>query len=474
MAEPSGSNKEIIAIKVRFALTRQSYSGLLVAYFDLYKINLLAHFSLFIEGEDLASISLAMPHDQLVDAIKNGATRYPVAGEMNSKVKSRLNSSVTKTYMETLLNHIKSKDIGSAENMIKRTIEAVLSTDRIESVLEFELLNYGEFAQLSVDERSEKLTMSDKIRIVMPYAENQADLAEKIIRENIQDLVLVRVSFLGESDIHGSAFITCGAANAKIHGLLLAVGSDKALAELDVSLSVIDYYSGMLGLLAHPKLDKTISPKIDALLRKLDSGTLLQAISGPDPGDMESIVSNLMKTLTGRGAAVRARCEKINSLKMTLLLNQDKEKKPENAPAPKDEVVSGLKVVDASLIVSPGKGKSISTLKSGDWVQVLLNPANPLSMKILKSLNLIEGNKPKPIGTKVHTIKRAPKIGYTIYVQVAEGVLGKAIEEQDVRVKTGDPVVEKAEENSRGSLMIGLIAGIVVLVVVLIVLALKK
>ncbi|TAL31925.1 MAG: hypothetical protein EPN93_16720 [Spirochaetes bacterium] len=474
MPEPAGSNKEIIAIKVRFNLTRQSFSGLLVAYFDLYKINLLAHFSLIIEGEDLASTSLAMPHDQLVEAIKNGATRYPVAGEMNSKVKSRLNSSVTKTYMETLLNHIKSKDIGSAENMIKRTIEAVLSTDRIESVLEFELLNYGEFAQLSVDERSEKLTMSDKIRIVMPYAENQAELAEKIIRENIQDIVLVRVSFLAESDVYGSVLITCGAVNGKIHGLLLAAGSDRGLADIDVSLSLIDYYSGMLGLLAHPKLDKTISPKIDALLRKIDSGIMLEAISRTDTVGVVTIVSDLLKTLTGRGASVQARCEKINSLKMTLLLNQDKEKKEEKAPAPKDDVVSGLRVVDASLIVSPGKGKSISSLKSGDWVQVLLNPANPLSMKILKSLNLIEGNKPKPIGTKVHTIKRTPKIGYTIYVQVAEGVLGKTIEEQDVRVKTGDPVVEQAEEKSSGSLLIGLIAGIVVLTVVLIVLALKK
>ncbi len=473
MAESNGSSKEILAVKVKLNLARQSYSGLLVAYFDLFRTAIVGNFALIVEGEELAGVALSDSHEKIVETIRTGATRFHVSGDMTGKLRGKLDTAVTKAYIGALVNHIRSKDIGSAENMIKRSVESVLSTDKIDATLEFELINQGQFAMLNVDEQSDRLTFSDKIQLVLPYAENQPELAEKIIRENIQDITLIRFSFLSGNEVFGSALITCSSLKMKYHSIIIAAGGERALMDLDPGMPIVDYYNALLALLAHPKADKMLMTKIDALLRRIDPGKLMEAVSNNDEGGMAALLSDPLKNLTGRGAEVQARSEAMNSLRMSLLLNPERSRKKDEISQVKKEEMPGLKVIDASLIVSPGRGKQISSLRQGDWLQVLLNPANPLAMKILKGLNLLENNKPKPIGAKVHTVKRVPKVGFVIYVQVAEGVLGKAEEEQDVRVKTGDPVVEEIEQKSGGSLMIGLIAGIIVLAVLLIILVLK-
>jgi hypothetical protein len=133
------------------------------------------------------------------------------------------------------------------------------------------------------------------------------------------------------------------------------------------------------------------------------------------------------------------------------------------------EDFKGLKVINIDLLLAPTRGKSISSLKPGENVQVLLDASSPLAMKMIKSLNLISNNKVKPIGAAVHSIKYNPKTGFKIYVKIAEGVLGKAEEEHDIKIRMGDPVVEEVIKKSQTSLMIGAIAGAIVLAIILLI-----
>ncbi len=111
-------------------------------------------------------------------------------------------------------------------------------------------------------------------------------------------------------------------------------------------------------------------------------------------------------------------------------------------------------MLGVDLILSPTRGRNISSLKPGDHVQVMLDSSNPVAYKILKQLNLISGDKVKPVGATVYSIKQHPKEGYKVFVQIAKGILGRAEEEQDIRIKTGDPVVEETMRQASSSMMI--------------------
>ena len=163
----------------------------------------------------------------------------------------------------------------------------------------------------------------------------------------------------------------------------------------------------------------------------------------------------------------------MNSLRMELLLKpgtraRRRSAEAQEAPA-KEETPGGMKLLNCDLILSPTRGRNISSLKPGDHVQVMLDSSNPVAYKILKQLNLMTADRVKPVGATVYSIKFNQKEGYKVFVHIAKGILGKAEEEQDIRIKTGDPVVEEKMRQASSSMVIGIVAGVIVLLIVVLV-----
>ncbi|HOJ27907.1 MAG TPA: hypothetical protein PL059_02425, partial [Spirochaetota bacterium] len=141
----------------------------------------------------------------------------------------------------------------------------------------------------------------------------------------------------------------------------------------------------------------------------------------------------------------------------------------------KEEVHEGdskfdKKLVAVDLVLSPTSGKKVSQLQKGDFIYVLIDTSTPYGYDVAKTLNLIVDNKNTPIEAEVYSVNYNKKKGYTLFVKITESLYGKAIEEQDIKVKTRLAVSDEEATSSKASLVIGILAGLIVIGILLFIL----
>ncbi len=468
MPDNAAGNKDIIAIKVKVRIPQQYSSGLIVIYADPSRANLLSTFSIVVLGQDLAGKSLSMKHDQLVDLIRAGAHKFEMNNDLQNKLRHSLEFQITQDVLKSLFSFVEANDPGSSENLLKRTLERMLSMSKIEVQMEHEYMGKSEFAHIKAEEEVEKATYSQKLQTVLPYANNARDVAEKIIRENIKDVAIIKVCLHRENEFYACGVLVISVQNSTLHRAVITAGADPVFNEPNVSDSLVDFFDDLAELVTDERADATLGSRIEAAIRKVDVSRLSESILEENQSAVNDLIFSSLRDPLGEGIEGGAAAELMNSLKMEFLLKPARLRKTEDkSQAKSEEEFKGLKVIGVDLLLSPTRGKNISSIKPGENVQVLMDSSSPLAMKIIKGLNLIAGDKVKPIGAMVHSIKYYPKSGYRLYVKIAEGVLGKAEEEQDVKIKMGDPVVEEEIRKSQASLIIGIVAGAVVLAILL-------
>ncbi len=152
---------------------------------------------------------------------------------------------------------------------------------------------------------------------------------------------------------------------------------------------------------------------------------------------------------------------------------------PEISPDSEPQVgVDGVKLIlKCSLILSPIKGKDISTLGAGDRVKMSIVDENPKAVTVAEFFNAYKDGKFAPIIGRVKSVKFVPGSGYVIYALIAKGILAKIVEEEDNIKVAMDPNYSwsKAEEpESKSNLPMILILLAVVAILVLVVLGLIK
>ncbi|HSV95539.1 MAG TPA: hypothetical protein VLM75_01250 [Spirochaetota bacterium] len=471
MPEDKKVQHEIIALKVKINLPRQSSSGLLVVYVDAARINYLGSFSIIAVGQDLEREKLARPHGELVKAIMQGISRLELNVDLHGKLKTNIDGVITPEMIRAVVGNIQAQDIGTAENYVKKAIEKALSLDKTETQLDFEPVNYGQYAELMVEDEVEKMTFAQKIKLVMPYVNHRNDIAESVVKGAINDIALIKFAFERGERLFGLGLIIYSMVGKTVNSVFIAAGSKSSFKDGDVQAPISDFFDGLESLMDAGDFDDAAAMKIESALRRMNTAPLAEAASKSDRVVLGRAITALLSVGIGEGVAAEADSILMNSLRMEVLLKpgtraRRRESQEQSVPE-KEAAPGGIRMLNVDLILSPTKGRNISSLRPGDHVQVMLDSTSPVAYKILKQLNLITGDKVKPVGATVYSIKYHPKEGYKVFVQIAKGILGRADEEQDIRIKTGDPVVEETMRQASNSMMIGIIAGVVVLLVVL-------
>ncbi len=160
-------------------------------------------------------------------------------------------------------------------------------------------------------------------------------------------------------------------------------------------------------------------------------------------------------------------------------VNQQEEGKKEAEAAvdaiEKDDIPKvgedGVKLIlNCSLILSPIKGKDISTLVPGDRVMLSIVDSDSKAISVAKAFNAYQNNKMTPITGRIKMIKNTPD-GYLIYTVIAKGILGKTIEEEaNIKVAMDPNFVwtnqDEAETKSYLPMIVVLLVVIAVLVAV--------
>ncbi len=109
MPEDKKIQHEIIALKVKINLPRQSSAGLLVAYVDAARLNFLGSFSIVAVGQDLAREKLARPHGELVKAIMQGLSRLELNVDLHGKLKANIDAVITQEMIRAEVGNIQAQ-----------------------------------------------------------------------------------------------------------------------------------------------------------------------------------------------------------------------------------------------------------------------------------------------------------------------------------------------------------------------------
>jgi hypothetical protein len=139
--------------------------------------------------------------------------------------------------------------------------------------------------------------------------------------------------------------------------------------------------------------------------------------------------------------ATLSEIEKIRRDTMKQQVQNKKDKQEdEGIPLKEDDVM-----ISVFHILNPVSGKPIMNIKPGEFIWVRIDPSSDKGEYFINLLGLREEDKIKPIPAEVVKIARKKPTGYNIYVRVAPGVYGKAIEDASmVKLKmSGEGMPEK-------------------------------
>lgn len=131
-------------------------------------------------------------------------------------------------------------------------------------------------------------------------------------------------------------------------------------------------------------------------------------------------------------------------------------------------------ILRGNLILSPVKGKIISSLVVGDRIRINLDSANSKAITVAKAFNAYDDGNILPITCRIVSIRRLLEGGYKIYCILAKGIYVRIDEEEEsIRIATEITEESVKVEGSHTSILIALAFVFFVLVAVALVLLLK-
>lgn len=467
MPEGDTSRNNIISCKAKVRIPEKHASGLVLVYLDAETCVPLQCHSLIVSGQDLYLQAVGVPHGEVLALIRDGHEKYEIDKNTHGRVSSGLKYYLAGPAAQGLVRSIQADDPGLAESLLKKTLERVLSLRQVEVQIEYEILSRERYSEVTGSDRVERISPEQRRAIALQYANNDGELAEKIEQGLVDDVAPLQFALRRAGGHSACGLAVLGVLDGTMHDVIVAAGGDSSFGSAEINAAIPVFYQMLIALVSEAGADAALSSKIEGAIRRLDTTELAAAVKENDRIATAAVLSSAMEGILGGPVAAETSFTVMNSVEMEIQLNRWKEKTPSGqAGGEEDKSYRGLKVIKAHCILSPAKGKNISRLRAGDNVRVILDQSSHLSKKIIMNLGLLENNKVKPIAVPVHSFTYTAGEGYSLYVKIAEGLLGRAVEEQDVRILMGDPMVEAAARGSRTVMAIGVMAVIIGMAIV--------
>ena len=467
MPEGDTSKNNIISCKAKVRIPERHSSGLVLVYLDAETCVPLQCHSLVISGQELYLQDVSVPHGEVLALIRDGHAKYDIDKYSHGRVSSGLKYYLAGPAAQGIVSSVRANDPGLAESHLKKTLERVLSLRQIEVQVEYEILGRERFSEVTGGDRGEGISPEQRRAIALQYAKNDQNLAERIAQGLIDDVAPLRFTLRKADGASACGLAVLGMLDATMRDVTVAAGGDSSFGSVEINAALPDFYQGLSALVSGGGADAALSSELEGAIGRMDTTELAAAVKENDRIASGVVLSSAVEKALGGPVAAETSFAVMNSVEMEIQLNRWKGKTPpEQAGRGEDQSYRGLKVIKAHCILSPARGKNISRLRAGDNVRVILDQSSPLAKKIIMNLDLLENNKVKPIAVPVHSFKYSPGEGYSLYVKIAEGLLGRAVEEQDVRILMGDPKVEAAPQGPRTVMVIGVMAAIIAMAVV--------
>ncbi len=339
-----------------------------------------------------------------------------------------------------------------------------------------------------------------KYDIAMYYTHQDAEKAKNMVAGAYKDLFVIKVKF-SISTTYG-AFITffnipyCNIVHSFVimsHSYIVDDLKTKApWRDFEKQMEEIDKQGGHDGELSskmRADLSQTFTMQLGPNQRALE---LKKYLEQNDQITANRIIQKFIHDKFGYiNINPNVEYEQISSLDMELysvtgkkldkeLSAPESEKEKEEPDAVKIEEMSDEEEIDkkdiqlilkGNLILSPVKGKDISSVETGDRIKITLDNSNPKAVTVAKAFKSYDEGRILPITGRVVSIRRLSDGGYKIFCIIAKGIYVK-IEEEEEGIKIAAEMQEEPESRMHSNMPVFIAAAIVFFVLLAVALVL--
>lgn len=332
---------------------------------------------------------------------------------------------------------------------------------------------------------------SKKLQIAMYYTYDDQDKARKMLAGSYLDLYAIKGSF-SSSSVYGAFLIFVNTVYLKIMHSYTIVSRSYETSEVKTSRDWRNFERELAGIANSGDFDDGFTAQLKEYLNKglsiKELTKMMKLIEQDDAIALNHDFQRFLIDVTGyQNLEVSIDYEKVSSLSMEmhsitstkvtpeeLAKGHVKAKPPEIKIEKVDDPLEGKDVkliLNGALILSPIKGKDISSLVEGDRIKISLVDENPKAVEVAKAFDAYDAdnNRFKPITGRI--ISKKHEGVYTFFAIVARGIYVKIVEEEDSIKVAMDPSYysnAKAEDDAAGSKNnIGLILAAVIFLILI-------
>lgn len=336
-----------------------------------------------------------------------------------------------------------------------------------------------------------------KLEIASFYTHGDFDKAKDMVSGSYKDMYVLRIRF-SSSSMYGASILFFNVPYLVMHDSFCVVSQHFDVAEIKTNVDWKNFEKELQSISTGGNNDQVLGSHLREMLisgfTMQTTGELKKLIENNDAIAVNHLFQKVIQDKTGyQKVQVSVDYDQISSLDMELFSvtskkinpnelarkkeEEEKKKLAESAPrADSDDPLAGKEiklVLRGSLILSPIKGKEISTLAEGDRIKISLIDKNPKAIDVARAFNAYdkEEGRIRPIAGRVISIKYTPKSGYKIFAVVAKGIYVQIEEEEEnIKVAMDGVVMSDIQEKQKDliSFSIPVMVGLVILLSILI------
>ncbi len=463
------ASSDFVVVKSKIYIAKINISGVIMAFINRKEKRVSGVYSLVASGNDLFKTSIDTSPSDLIENIRVNASQYDEQKEMEDRIYVFFTQRVRQDTIAEFLRYYDQEDEIAAENAIKRVMKSALSMDAIDMQAEFEGISYGEYSEMMVIAEMDRLSYSQKRDIAKKYTDGDEALADEIVKDNVQDLTVVKFVIRSRGQVPGIGLLVFSTVLNRILYIVLKMGTHQEIVPLTEVKSMVELYRLVGSDYSKTGQTDAVTQTMVNQLKGMDMDILANAVKSGDTNQVAELLQQAVTPVNIPEAKIGVTLTPMNSVQLDKTISpSDYDKDKQAGEDVSEEDAKDLrKLVNVDIVLSPTSGKKVSQLQQGDIIYVLIDTSTPHGYNVAEALNLIHDGKNTPIEGEVYSVNYTKNEGYKIFVRLTETLYGKSIEEQDVRVKSKIVEIEEDLSRSKNSMVIGIVAGVIVLAIIL-------
>ncbi len=458
------STNTLIALQVKAYIQSFTSSLLYCVFLDQEHSQLLLHYAVVVEGDALYYTDLTDRPRQTVKKILNAKDEYSVDHDAGKKLLDSFIAEWKEKQIASIIGKFKENNTGEIDYFLKKVIDHSFQVDNTKLEHAGVLVSHGEIEVVNALERSGSFTVAQRTEIAEKYVGKDPSSIKDVVTFGKEDTVVAILHCGSSGKISAAATLFFNRLSGRILSCS-AISGELAPDQFSEKVYPVDMYHFIE---EKNKTGNGATAEAVAIRKKIESVSVndfARVFAVDESSVFSALMANVLKG-TIPFDTLKAHVLVFNSIIADIIFNPAFSS--QNKDDMDDDPTAKIPTIAVDLALSPAKGVKLSELQTGSRIYVIINASNPLGKRVVSQLNLMdENNRVKPVGGVVESVTRDRKNNFIVLVRLSSKLLGRAVEEEDIKVKSGDPVADIVMKKSSSALVIGLITGFFVIAIVI-------